>query len=115
MGSPLGPLLADIYVIENLAGDLIAKVPLYKRYVDDIIVIYETHEDMACLLNGLNAVQTHISLTCEKENNNPLPFLDILISRREDGSIRRSVYRKPTWVGQYRISTVFVQSIRSEV
>ena len=53
------------------------------------------------LLKKLNTSQKHISLTCEEEKNNQLPFLDILISRREDGSNQRSIYRKPTWTGQY--------------
>ena len=38
--------------------------------------------------------------------NGSLPFLDILISRR-DGSIKRSVYRKSTWSDQYLHFTSF--------
>ena len=36
----------------------------------------------------------------EKESNNTLPFLDVLISRTEQG-FKTSVYRKPTFTGQY--------------
>ncbi|CAH8484819.1 unnamed protein product [Schistosoma mattheei] len=103
MGSPLGPLLADVFMgyVENLVGDSIRKMGLYKRYVDDIIIIGDKIEDISHLLEEFNSSQNHISLTCEEEKNNQLPFLDILITRRDDGSIKRATYRKPTWTGQY--------------
>ena len=43
----------------------------------------------------------NITLKFEHEHNDTIAFLDICIQRREDGSIRRSVYRKSTWTGQY--------------
>ncbi|KAK4472212.1 hypothetical protein MN116_000516 [Schistosoma mekongi] len=103
MGSPLGPLLADVYMahVENLVSDSIGEMYLYKRYVDDILIICTKIDDANRLLRQLNTIQNHISLSCEEENNNQLPFLDILINRRDDGSIKRSVYRKSTWTGQY--------------
>ncbi|CAI2731721.1 unnamed protein product [Schistosoma spindalis] len=92
MGSPLGPLLADVFMVnvENQADDIIENISLYKRYVDDILVVCESKE-MYRLLNKFNTLQNHINL----------PFLDILLSRREDGSIKRSIFRKSTWTGQY--------------
>ncbi|CAH8541707.1 unnamed protein product [Schistosoma haematobium] len=101
LGSPLGPLLADVFMgyVENLAGDSIRKMGLYKWHVDDIIIIGSKGEDVNCLSKELNTSQKHISLTCEEEENNQLPFLDILISRRDDGSIQRPIYREPTWTG----------------
>ena len=52
MGSPLGPLLADVFMahVENLSEDLIGNMSLYKRYVDDILVIGERKENINCLL-----------------------------------------------------------------
>ena len=35
----------------------------------------------------------------EKEQGNKLPFLDVLVTRTEQG-FRSSVYRKPTFTGQ---------------
>ena len=37
----------------------------------------------------------------EIKENNKLPFLDILISRKEDGSISHQVYRKNTHTDRY--------------
>ncbi|VDP51684.1 unnamed protein product [Schistosoma curassoni] len=87
MGSPPGPLLADVFMahVENLADDLIENMSLYKRYVDDILVVYGRNEDMYWLLNKFNTLQNHISLSCEEEKNDQLPFLDILLSKRQDG------------------------------
>ncbi|VDQ15000.1 unnamed protein product [Trichobilharzia regenti] len=70
MASPLGPLLADIYMshIENLSEDLIENVPLYRRwYVDDIVVISDHKPCSATsILNRMNEVQNrkHITYIC---------------------------------------------------
>ncbi|CAI2736547.1 unnamed protein product [Schistosoma spindalis] len=103
MGSPLGPLLADVFMsyVENRTSELISEVTLYRRYMDDILIICAKDFDVYGLLDKLNSVQDDIVMTHEAESNGKLAFLDILLSRREDGTIRRSVYRKPTWTGQY--------------
>ena len=36
----------------------------------------------------------------EKEQDNELPFLNVLVTRTEQG-FKSSVYRKPTFIGQY--------------
>ena len=46
-------------------------------------------------------MNTHIQFTAEIEENNSLPFLDILLLRQEDGSIKTSVFRKPTHTDKY--------------
>lgn len=38
-----------------------------------------------------------------------MAFLDVFMSRREDGTIQRKVYRKATWTGQYTNSNSFVR------
>ena len=65
----------------------------------------------------------NIKFTYETENNNSLPFLDILISRSENG-FKTSVYHKPTfsWVysnfnsfiyDEYKIGLVFTMLFRT--
>ena len=109
MGSPLGPILADIFVahLEQNLQKFISKTTLYRRYVDDILVITNNQKEGENLFRQLNNMHPHITLTKHEEENNSIAFLDIVISRREDGSVRRSVYRKNTWSGQYLHFTSF--------
>ena len=51
--------------------------------------------------------QKNIKLTYEKENNNSLPYLHILISRSEN-SFKTSVYHKPTCGGVYSNFNSFI-------
>ncbi|CAH8511669.1 unnamed protein product [Heterobilharzia americana] len=87
--------------IEGLNGELISKLTRYMRYVNDVTVICDKHKDATCFPERLNIVQNSISLTCEEEKDNRLPFLHTLLSRMKDGSIKQSIYIKPTWTGQY--------------
>ncbi|BHF82949.1 hypothetical protein SprV_0802608900 [Sparganum proliferum] len=111
MGSPLGPLLADVVMgkLERFQlSDQIKKLKHYGRYVDDIFAIATTETDVAALLNAANQAHPSIKFTLEMESAGSLPFLDVLLNRRSDGSIRRSVYRKKTWSGQYTNFASFV-------
>ena len=103
MGSPLGPTLADIFMtkLEQLADTDIQLLPLYKRYLDDILIISESKSQIENFLSLFNTLHPNIVFTCEYEHENKLPFLDVLIIRNADGTMSRSVYRKPTWTGQY--------------
>ena len=56
---------------------------------------------IAPLLDTLYRSHPSIHFTLEIEVHNGLPFSDNLSPKRPDGSIARSVYRKPTWTGQY--------------
>ena len=103
MGSPLGPLLADIFVakLEKQISNILKGLPLYKRYVDDILVISRSPAHTYELLATMNNLHPNIRFTVESEKNNQLAFLDISMCRRADGSIQRAIYRKSTWTGQY--------------
>jgi hypothetical protein len=69
--------------------------------VDDIFIICSSGVNTTTLLGDFNQAHSAIKFTMEKELNEQLPFLDVLVRRRGDGSIARTVYRKPTSVGQY--------------
>ena len=109
MGSPLGPTLADVFMAKlelNLKAH-IDTLPLYKRYLDDILIFAKDPHQVQHLLSIFNSVHPNVTFTCELEQNNKLPFLDVLITRNSNGSMSRSVYRKPTWTGMYLNFTSF--------
>ena len=49
----------------------------------------------------LNNIDKNVQFTVEEESDGRLPFLDVLMTREEDGTISTSVYRKPTHTDQY--------------
>nr|VZI51208.1 unnamed protein product [Spirometra erinaceieuropaei] len=111
MVSPLGSLLADVFMgkLERFQlGEQIAKLKHYGRYVDNIFAIATKETDVATPLDAANQAHPSIKSTLEMETAGSLPFLDVLLGRRPDGSVRRSVYRKKTWSGQYTNFASFV-------
>nr|VZI37849.1 unnamed protein product [Spirometra erinaceieuropaei] len=71
MGSPLGPLLADVFMgkLERFQlSDQIKKLKHYGRYVDDIFAIATTETDVAALLNAANQAHPSIKFTLEMES-----------------------------------------------
>ena len=107
MGSPVSPILANFFM-EWLEQQAIATAPidckpkLWKQYVNDILEIIKRGkvEALTDNLNGIDKTNS-IKFMHEPENNGQIPFLDTLITRREDGSIKLLVYRKATHTDQY--------------
>ncbi|XP_067660138.1 uncharacterized protein [Haliotis asinina] len=98
MGFPLSPLLTEIYMIdfEEIALKIAPFTPnLWFRKVDDVLVLLDDNQDPEALLQHLNCQHPRIHFTMEEETHQQLPFLDILLHRRQQ-SIATSVYRKPT-------------------
>ena len=103
MGSPLSPVLANIYMEyfeEMELASTSLKPTMWLRYMDDTLILSQHQEDDQILLNNLNSICLSLQFTIEKEQDNKLPFLDVLVTRTEQG-FRSSVYRKPTFTGQY--------------
>ena len=104
MGSPLGPILANILLshYEQIWLDncpLQFKPDYYRRYVDDTFVLFRDESHVNKFNKYLNSRHTNIRFSCEVENDHVLNFLDILI-RREEGFVT-SIYRKSTFSGIY--------------
>ena len=97
MGSPLGPILASIFMVELETtivpplGHLLRK---WKRSVDDTYGIVKT-DTVNEILSKLNSFHINIKFTYKAENNNLLPFLNTLVIRKNKG-IETTVCRKPT-------------------
>ena len=103
MGSPLSPVLANVYMeyFEEMAlGSTPLKPSMWLRYVDDTFILWPHQEDVQVLMDHVNSIRPSIQFTMEKEQDNRLSFLDVLITRTEQG-FRSSVYRKPTFTGLY--------------
>ena len=102
MGSPLGPILANIFVghCEAKLFSYIDQPVMYVRYVDDIFCIFRDEPQAQVFNQHLNKMHHCLSFTTESEHDNQLAFLDVLI-QRVDESYVTSVYRKPTFSGQY--------------
>ena len=102
MGSPLGPSIANIFVGYQ-EQNLFAKIsppPVYHRYVDDTFVIIKNHDEMRLFNDHLNNLHPNLRFTNEVEVDGKLPFLDVLVERCEK-TYATTVYRKPTFTGQY--------------
>ena len=77
MGSPLGPVLADIFMIElekSLLPELTSYISYWKRYVDDIICLIKI-EYVDNILSVLNGFDNNIKFTVGEEKEGMLPFL----------------------------------------
>ena len=102
MGSPLGPALANIFVgfHESRIFENATKPGVYFRYVDDPFVIFGSELDCDLIQGKLSLLHRTLKFTVEKEQNNSLNFLDVLIEKEGTGFLT-SIYRKPTFTGQY--------------
>ena len=102
MGNPLSPTLADIYM-SYLETHIVNAFPqiykFWRRYVDDVFAIIpqKLKEDS---LKLLNLQDQHIQFTIEVEEDNSLPFLDLKITRKQNG-VEFGIYRKPTHIDNY--------------
>ena len=101
-GSPLGPAVANIFVgyHKSKLFSCVQKPTIYFQYVDDTFAIFKQEGDVDDFLVTLNCLHPALKFTFEKEQDGKLPFLDILVERTELG-FETSVYRKPTFSGQY--------------
>ena len=103
MCSSLSPVLAYIYMeyFEEMAlGFISLKPSMWLRYVDVTFILWPHQEDVQILLDHMNSIQPSIQFTMEKEQDNKLPFLDVLVTCTEQ-EFRSSVYCAPTFTGQY--------------
>ena len=112
MGSPLGPTLANVFLCHHEKKWLNDcpnnfKPVFYKRYVDDIFVLFKKSEHVQLFVNYMNSKHKNISFSYEAEKDGAMPFLDVNIFR-EKGKFVTNVYRKETFTGVYTNFSSFI-------
>ena len=103
MGSPLGALVANIFMCElenTIIPTLGDKVQNWKRYVNDTFPFIQPNTEDE-IQQSLNSFHENIRFTYEKEVDNRISFLDVLIKRKDVGTMETNVYRKPTHTDVY--------------
>ena len=103
MGSPLGPIFANIFMSNLEDSFLINRSPpvspsFYCRYVDDTFATFDSEEQAGSCLDYINGWHPNVRFTMETENNNSLSFLDVSILRTNNTFVT-SIFRKPTHTG----------------
>ena len=88
MGSPLGPTLANAFLcfykkkwLDNCPIEF--KPVYYRRYVDDIFVLFRSRDHLIKFRGYLNKCFPNMKLSFEEEKNGKLPFLDVEVTRRK--------------------------------
>ena len=105
MGSILSSILSNIFVgyLEKLifSSNSSVKPSVYFRYVDDCFGAFFNASDCERFLDQLNNLHPSLEFTLEMEEHGKLPFLDVLITKKND-AVLTSVYRKKTFNELYQ-------------
>ncbi len=103
MGSPVSVAVANL-VMEDIEERALSTFHLppqfWKRYVDDTCAALPP-DQITPFLDHLNSIEPCVQFMVEEESDGRLAFLDVQLSRNDDGTVCASVYRKATHTNQY--------------
>ena len=102
MGSPIAPLMADVCMnwVLNEVSSFNPKPYIILRYVDDLFCVFNCERDLEMFFAKINTIHANIQFTKDLEQNNQLPYLDVLVTRA-DVKFKTTVFRKKTNTGLY--------------
>ena len=103
MGSPLGPVLANIFMChfeESWLANNQSRPSVWFRYVDDTFSLFYSKDAASKFLHFLNSRHPNIKFTMELEENREIPFLDVCI-KRDHSTFSTTVHHKKTFTGLY--------------
>ena len=103
MGSPISPIVANL-CMENFETKAINSAPQPPTSGEDLWMTFTIikSSQKTSFLEHLNTIDKYIQFTNEESRQDgSMPFLDILITPKEDGSLSTTVYRKPTHIDLY--------------
>ena len=94
MGSPLGPILTNIFLLYH-EENWLNKCPIefkpsfYRRYVDNMFVLFESPEAAHSFREYMSSKHQNINFTVEQENIGSLLFLGVKICRKNGKFVTR--------------------------
>ena len=94
MWSPLTPILAKIFPSRH-EEKWLKKCPIkftpsfYRRYVDDIVVLFESPESAPSFSEYMSSKHQNINFSVEQENIGSVSFLDVKICRKNGKFVTR--------------------------
>ena len=103
MGSPLGPVLANIFLCHPEETFMLKHChfpQFYRRYVDDTFAVFPCKQTALRFFNYVNEIHGNIKFTMEEEKDNSLQFLDTLVLKRDD-IFDLDMFHKTTATGLY--------------
>ena len=103
IGNPLSGVLVCLFKEFLESGAFKYRLPsntTHFRYIDDILIFLPQNIKIEDIAEKLNNIEPSINFTTEKESNNTIPFLDILIIQPQN-SITFKVYCNPTNKNDY--------------
>ena len=103
MGSPLAPVLANIFMGFHKSKWLneynLNKPKFYLRYVDDILAGFDNEQYSLNFLDFLNNRHLNIKFNIEKQINHSTTFLDVFVLGTNNKNITLQTYHESTYTG----------------
>lgn len=100
LSSPIANLVME-YVEENILATIPFHIPIYKRYVDDVLMSVPC-DQLDYILQIFNGYHNTIRFTMEVDKEKSLNFLDLTLSyKNNDNKIKTSWFTKKVNSGRY--------------